>query len=155
MQLGFEELPRINSGSVPERTKAHGVLARKRLRVSESRGLASSERGCVIRLFVPGSNSTLRLGSLKAPFADGTPDRDCCLCRSMSDFWTAQNSARLRIHRGECPACNDGRAPNADWRGPYPTYSDALHMMRQIRRTKYSRLNCELCRPQFSSGKLG
>ena len=44
MQLGFEELPPINSGSVPERTKAHGVLARKRLRVSETRGLASSER---------------------------------------------------------------------------------------------------------------
>ena len=61
----------------------------------------------------------------------------------MSDFWIAQNSERLRIHRGECAACNDGRAPNADWRGPYPTYSDALRMMRPMRRTKYSRLNCE------------
>ena len=43
MQLGFVQLPRINSG-VPERTKAHGVLARKRLRASETRGLPVTER---------------------------------------------------------------------------------------------------------------
>jgi hypothetical protein len=44
MQADFVELSRINSSGVPERTKAHGVLARKRLRVSEARGLTSSER---------------------------------------------------------------------------------------------------------------
>ena len=58
MQLGFVQLPRINSG-VPERTKAHGVLARKRLRVSETRGL-TSRMGCWSHLRDRGGPDGLR-----------------------------------------------------------------------------------------------
>ena len=36
MQAGFVELSRINSSSVPERTKAHGVLAKEALACKRS-----------------------------------------------------------------------------------------------------------------------
>jgi hypothetical protein len=44
----------------------------------------------------------------------------------MTDFWLSQSATRIRIHRGECGACDWGRAlAYSSGKAPFSTYADA------------------------------
>jgi hypothetical protein len=71
----------------------------------------------------------------------------------MTDFWVFQHDARRVIYRAECDYYKLWRerdVPGAKRHGPYATYTEALHKLKETGFTKRGQLNCRYCNPQYA-----
>ena len=69
-----------------------------------------------------------------------------------------EDNKRVRIHRGDCGTCKDGRGrgllgstEGRVWHGGYRSYGEALTKAKEIGKGKGARINCALCHPQYSA----
>lgn len=58
-----------------------------------------------------------------------------------TDYWVYENwtHQRIRVHKADCPHCNDGRGhglkssgANDQWYGRFPTYQDAWRQVARL-----------------------